>query len=41
MLSANWEPRDFQSAGTRVEFENTNYLGYGKNIRASWFRAAA
>jgi uncharacterized protein (DUF362 family) len=30
MLAANWEPRTFTSAGQRVEFENTNYLGYGK-----------
>jgi uncharacterized protein (DUF362 family) len=30
MLHANWEPRHFESAGRRVEFENTNYLGYGK-----------
>jgi uncharacterized protein (DUF362 family) len=30
MLQANWEPRDFSSAAPRVEFENTNYLGFGK-----------
>ena len=30
MLAANWEPRMFTSAAPRVEFENTNYLGYGK-----------
>jgi uncharacterized protein (DUF362 family) len=30
MLQANWEPRDFLSAAPRVEFENTNYLGFGK-----------
>jgi uncharacterized protein (DUF362 family) len=30
MLQANWEPRNFQSAASRVEFENTNYLGCGK-----------
>ncbi len=30
MLAANWEPRMFMSAAPRVEFENTNYLGYGK-----------
>lgn len=30
MLAANWEPRMFTSAAKRVEFENTNYLGYGK-----------
>ena len=30
MLQANWEPRKFQSIAPRVEFENTNYLGYGK-----------
>jgi uncharacterized protein (DUF362 family) len=31
MLAANWEPRDFENAAPRVEFENTNYLGSGKN----------
>lgn len=30
MLSAGWQPRDFASAATRVEFENTNFLGSGK-----------
>ena len=30
MLSAGWQPRDFASAATRVEFENTNFLGFGK-----------
>ncbi len=30
MLSAGWEPKDFASAATRVEFENTNFLGSGK-----------
>ena len=30
ILQANWEPRDFMSAASRVEFENTNYLGFGK-----------
>jgi uncharacterized protein (DUF362 family) len=30
MLQANWEPRQFLSAAARVEFENTNYLGWGK-----------
>ena len=30
MLAANWEPRVFRSAAQRVEFENTNFLGYGK-----------
>lgn len=30
MLRANWQPRDFTSAAPRVEFENTNYLGNGK-----------
>ena len=30
MLAAGWEPRDFENLGTKVEFENTNYLGYGK-----------
>ena len=27
---ANWEPTDLLRAATRVEFENTNYLGTGK-----------
>lgn len=30
MISAGWEPQDFASAATRVEFENTNFLGSGK-----------
>jgi uncharacterized protein (DUF362 family) len=30
MIQAGWEPHDFLSAARRVEFENTNYLGYGK-----------
>ncbi len=30
MLQAGWDPRQFESAGKRVEFENTNSLGYGK-----------
>jgi uncharacterized protein (DUF362 family) len=30
MLQANWEPRQFLTAAARVEFENTNYLGWGK-----------
>jgi uncharacterized protein (DUF362 family) len=30
MLAAGWSPRDFASAATRVEFENTNFLGSGK-----------
>ncbi len=30
VLRANWEPRDILSAGTNVEFENTNYLGRAK-----------
>ena len=36
MLHANWEPRDFLSAGTKVEFENTNYLGYGRKYSRLW-----
>ena len=31
MISAGWRPGDFASAATRVEFENTNFLGPGKN----------
>jgi len=30
MLQAGWEPRDFVNAAPLVEFENTNYLGSGK-----------
>ena len=30
MLQAGWEPRDFVNAAPLVEFENTNYLGMGK-----------
>ena len=30
MLAAGWRPSDFASAAARVEFENTNFLGYGK-----------
>jgi uncharacterized protein (DUF362 family) len=36
MLAANWEPRDFLSAAPQVEFENTNYLGYGKKYSRLW-----
>jgi uncharacterized protein (DUF362 family) len=31
MAAAGWQPKDFASAGTRVEFENTNFLGSGKS----------
>jgi uncharacterized protein (DUF362 family) len=30
MLEAGWNPQEFTSAATKVEFENTNYLGWGK-----------
>ncbi len=30
MMEGNWEPRDLAGAATRVEFENTNYLGTAK-----------
>ncbi|MGO9434135.1 MAG: DUF362 domain-containing protein [Terracidiphilus sp.] len=30
MVAAGWRPQDFASAATRVEFENTNFLGSGK-----------
>src|SRR5579863_10502072 len=30
MMSAGWQPKDFAGAATRVEFENTNFLGSGK-----------
>lgn len=30
MLGAGWIPGDFERAASRVEFENTNYLGSGK-----------
>ena len=36
MLQANWEPRDFSSAAPQVEFENTNYLGYGRKYSRFW-----
>lgn len=29
MLAAGWDPADFTSAAGGVEFENTNFLGYG------------
>ncbi len=31
MISAGWQPKDFASAATLVEFENTNFLGSGKS----------
>ena len=31
MIAAGWQPKDFASAATRVEFENTNFLGSGKS----------
>ena len=37
ILQANWEPRDFLSAAPRVEFENTNYLGFGKKYSQRTF----
>ena len=30
MIAAGWQPQDFASAATKVEFENTNFLGSGK-----------
>ena len=30
LLQADFDPRDFESAAGRVEFENTNFLGQGK-----------
>ncbi len=30
MIAAGWQPKDFAAAATRVEFENTNFLGSGK-----------
>ncbi|MGA8151314.1 MAG: DUF362 domain-containing protein [Terriglobales bacterium] len=30
LLQADWDPRDMESAASRVEFENTNFLGQGK-----------
>jgi uncharacterized protein (DUF362 family) len=41
MLHANWEPRDFLSAAAKVEFENTNYLGYGKKYSRFWVPGGA
>ena len=31
MIAAGWQPKDFAAAATRVEFENTNFLGSGKS----------
>ena len=31
MIASGWQPKDFASAATRVEFENTNFLGSGKS----------
>jgi uncharacterized protein (DUF362 family) len=31
MASAGWKPQEFTSAARRVEFEDTNYLGFGKS----------
>ena len=36
MIRAGWSPRDFMSAAPDVEFENTNYLGYGKKYTRFW-----
>ncbi|MGD0128434.1 MAG: DUF362 domain-containing protein [Terriglobia bacterium] len=41
MLQANWEPRDFLGAAPRVEFENTNYLGYGRKYSRFWVPGGA
>jgi uncharacterized protein (DUF362 family) len=30
MVSAGWQPKDFERAAPHVEFENTNFLGRGK-----------
>ncbi len=30
MMDAGWQPKDFAAAAPRVEFENTNFLGSGK-----------
>jgi uncharacterized protein (DUF362 family) len=30
LIAAGWQPKDLQNAATRVEFENTNFLGSGK-----------
>jgi uncharacterized protein (DUF362 family) len=30
ILQANWEPRDILGAAPNVEFENTNFLGHGR-----------
>jgi len=31
MIAGGWHPQDFANAATKVEFENTNFLGYGKS----------
>lgn len=33
MIAAGWEPRDIANAAPRVEFENTSYLGMGKEYK--------
>jgi uncharacterized protein (DUF362 family) len=30
MIAAGWRPKDFQNAASKVEFENTNFLGSSK-----------
>jgi uncharacterized protein (DUF362 family) len=36
MMQAGWKPGEFLNAASRVEFENTNYLGSGKNYVRFW-----
>jgi uncharacterized protein (DUF362 family) len=36
MMAANWDPSHFANAATKVEFENTNYLGSGKKYSRFW-----
>lgn len=36
MLTANWEPSHLANAASRVEFENTNFLGSGKTYSRLW-----
>jgi len=40
MAAAGWNVKELASAATKVEFENTNFLGYGKEYARLWFPAA-
>lgn len=36
MLQSGWEPNDLLNAASKVEFENTGFLGYGKEYSRFW-----